>query len=107
MANTYTWQIDAIDYYPTAESQTDVVFNVHWRCNATDGTHNATIYNTCPVTYTAGSPFTPFANLTKTQVLGWIWADGVNETATQTALDGMIAAQVTPAVVTINNPFPI
>ena len=58
------------------------------------------------MTYTAGEPFTPFVNLTKAQVLGWVWAAGVSETDTQTALDAMIAAQVTPATVTINNPFP-
>jgi len=100
MSNTYTWIVEAIDCYPTAESQTDVAFNIHWRCNGTDGTHNATIYSTCPVTYVAGSPFTPFAQLTQSQVLGWIWESGVSETGTQTALDTMIANLVNPPVVT-------
>jgi hypothetical protein len=100
MSNTYNWIVEAIDCYPQAEGQTDVAFNVHWRCNATDGTHNATIYSTCSVTYVAGSPFTPFAQLTQTQVLGWIWASGVDQTATQTALDTMIANEINPKVVT-------
>jgi len=97
---TYTWLVEAIDCYPTYESQTDVAFTIHWRCNATDGTYNATIYSTCPVTYTAGAPFTPYAQLTQDQVLGWIWTSGVDQTATQTALDGMINAQINPTVVT-------
>ena len=96
----YTWLIEAIDCYPQAEGQTDVAFTIHWRCNATDGTYNATIYSTCPVTYTAGAPFTPYAQLTQSQVLGWIWGAGVSETATQTALDGMINSQINPTVVT-------
>ena len=100
MSNTYTWLVEAIDCYPQAEGQTDVAFNVHWRANATDGTHNATIYSTCSVTYVAGSPFTPFAQLTQQQVLGWIWGSGVDQTATQNALDSMIASQVNPTVVT-------
>jgi hypothetical protein len=43
--------------------------------------------------------------LTKQEVLTWIWANGVNETATQTALDGMIQALITPAIITPALPF--
>ena len=105
MSNTYTWSVEAIDCYPSAEGQTDVAFNVHWRCNCTDGTHTASIYNTCPVTYTIGSPFTPFASLTQSQVLGWIWANGVNETQVQSSLDTMIANMVNPPVITPKLPW--
>jgi len=105
MSNTYTWLIEAIDCYPTAEQQTDVAFNIHWRCNATDDTHNATIYSTCAVTYTAGSPFTPYAQLTKDQVLGWIWGSGVNKDATQASLDTMIANIINPPVISPALPF--
>jgi hypothetical protein len=113
--NTYNWVIEALDCYPTYESQTDVVFVAHWRCNATsDQTHvvngqtvpyTATIYSTQGLTYTAGSPFTPFSQLTQNQVLEWIWTSGVNQTATQTALDGMINAQINPTVVTPKLPW--
>ena len=105
MANTYTWIVEAIDCYPTAEGQTDVVFNVHWRCNGTDGAYTSTIYSTCSVTYVAGSPFTPFAQLTQDQVLGWIWTSGVDQTATQASLDTMIANQVNPTVVSPKLPW--
>jgi ABC-type Fe3+ transport system permease subunit len=105
MSNTYTWLVESIDCYPQAEGQTDVAFNVHWRANSTDGTHNATIYSTCGVTYVAGSPFTPFAQLTQQQVLEWIWASAVDQTATQTALDTMIANQINPPVVTPKLPW--
>jgi hypothetical protein len=99
MANNYQWLVEQMDCYPTYESQTDVVFTVHWRCNATDGTHNATIYSTQGLTYVAGSAYTPYAQLTQDQVLGWIWTSGVDQTATQTALDGMIANQINPPVI--------
>ena len=105
MSNTYTWIVEAIDCYPQAEGETDVAFNVHWRANATDGTHNASIYSTCSVTYVAGTPFTPFAQLTQDQVLGWIWADGVNKDSTQASLDTMIANQINPPVVTPKLPW--
>jgi hypothetical protein len=105
MSNTYTWIVEAIDCYPQAEGETDVAFNVHWRANATDGTYNSSIYSTCSVTYVAGTPFTPFAQLTQDQVLGWIWADGVNKDSTQASLDTMIANQINPPVVTPKLPW--
>jgi hypothetical protein len=115
MANTYTWIVEAMDCYPIYESQSDVVFTVHWRCNATsDQTHvvngevvpyASTIYSTQGLTYVAGSAYTPYAQLTQDQVLGWIWTSGVDQTATQTALDGMINAQINPTVITPKLPW--
>ena len=40
MANTYAWDCRTVDVYPTHDSNSDVVYNVHWRLNATsDQTH--------------------------------------------------------------------
>jgi len=102
MANTYTWKIEALDCAPSAESQTNVVNTIHWRVNGTDGVHNATVYGTQGVTYTAGSPFTAFNSLTEAQVVGWLQSAMGAEKVTEleTNLDAQIAALVTPAVVT-------
>jgi hypothetical protein len=72
MSITTTWVIEQMSCYPTSEGQTDVVFNVAWRVNATDGTYYATVYGTQGVTYVAGSPYTPYADLTQAQVVGWV-----------------------------------
>ena len=102
MANTYTWKIEALDCAPSAEGQTNVVNTIHWRVNGTDGTHNATVYGTQGVAYTAGSPFTAFNSLTEAEVIGWLQsAMGAEKVAELEAnLDAQIAALVTPAVVT-------
>ena len=99
MTTQIKWVITQMDCYPQAEDKTDVVFTLHWSCNATDGTYNASIYSTCGVTYVAGTPYTPYANLTQEQVLNWLW-ESVDKTATQTALDSMIESQINPTVVT-------
>lgn len=104
MTNTYTWIVEWMSCYPQAEGETDVVFQVGWRCNATDGTYNATQYGSVNVSYVAGDPYTPYADLTQDQVLGWVWANGVNQDETQAALDTDIANQVNPPVV--NPPLP-
>jgi len=104
MANTYTWSISALDAYPTTP-QPDCVFNAHWQCVATsDQTNNgipytARIYSTCNIVYNPNEQYIPYANLTQAEVLSWIYENGVDQTATQTALDGMINAQINPTVV--------
>ena len=100
MANTYTWTVTAMDCYPQEAGLTDVVFNVHWTCSGTDGTYSGSVYSTCSVTLDPSAPYTPYAQLTQAQVLGWIWTSGVDQTATEAAVGQQIANQVNPPVVT-------
>lgn len=102
--NTYTWIIEQMQSVPQDGSMTDVVINVAWRCNGTDGTYNATVYSTCAVPAPTGS-FTPYADLTQDQVLGWIWANGVDQAATEANLDTQIANMVNPPVVSLPLPW--
>jgi len=97
---TFTWTISAMDCYPQEGGNTDVVFNVHWTCSGTDGAYNASVYSICAVPAPTGSAFTPYANLTQEQVLGWIWADGVDKAATEAAVQQQIDSQINPPVVT-------
>jgi len=107
MSITNTWVIGQMDCRPQAEGQTDVVFNIHWRVNATDGTYNATSYGTVGVTYTADEPYTPYANLTQSQVVGWVQASlGAERVANiETGLATDIANQANPPVVTPSLPW--
>ncbi|KPK72595.1 MAG: hypothetical protein AMJ84_03870 [Acidithiobacillales bacterium SM23_46] len=75
MAATITWIVQQMDCYPTTDGETDVVFTVHWRCNGVDGEYAGTAYGTQSVTYEAGAPFTPYADLTQDQVIGWVKDD--------------------------------
>jgi hypothetical protein len=101
----FTWTVTQLNCYPQAEGQTDVVFTVHWTCSGTDGTYNGSVYSTCNVTYVAGTPYTPYDQLTQDQVLGWIWAGGVNKTATETAVQTQIDNQITPPVISPKLPW--
>ncbi len=96
---TITWIIEAMDCKPTEGSLTDVVIVAHWRCNGTDGTYSATVYGTCGFSQ-PGDPFTPYANLTEQQVLGWCWANGVDKDATEANVNQQIVNQVNPPVIT-------
>lgn len=100
MTTEINWLVTAMDCYPQADGETDVVFTVHWSCNGTDGTYNASVYSTCAVPAPTGSAFTPYDQLTQEQVLGWVWANGVDKDATEAAVNQQIANQVNPPVVT-------
>ena len=108
MAATINWAIEWMQCYPQAEGETDVVFQVGWRCNGVqvdgDKTYSGTVYSTQSVTYVAGSPYTPYADLTEEQVLGWIWAAGVDKTATEAAVAQQIANAINPP--TVQPPLP-
>ncbi len=102
MANSYNWVISQLDAYPEHEGKSDVVFVVHWRRVATDGNgHNADVYGAQTVTLDPEAPFTPFANLTETQAIGWLEDTFGTETlaAQVAALDQKIADQINPPAV--------
>ena len=108
MASIITWSVTAMDAYPQADGQTDVVVTAHWQCNGTqeqDGTqYNSSVYSTCSFTYTGGS-FVPYSQLTLNDVLGWIWASGVDKAATEAAVQQQINNQINPPVVTPKLPW--
>jgi hypothetical protein len=96
--NTITWSITAMNC-STTEQNPDTVIICHWTCAGTDGTYNASIYSTCSVPSPTGT-FTPYADLTQSQVLGWCYANGVDKTATEAAVEAQLQAQINPPVVT-------
>jgi hypothetical protein len=87
-----------MDCYPQAEGESNVAFNVHWTLVGTQETYSGSVYSTCGVSAPTGA-FTPYADLTQDQVLGWIWANGVDKDATEAAVQAQIDEQINPPVV--------
>ena len=110
MAIGYTWDVSTVDTYPTKDSKSDVVYNVHWRLTATDDTNQdsdgnnwtATSYGSQGVDTSDLSSFTAFADLKASDVQGWVEAAlGADEvTALKALLDSQIAELITPTSVT-------
>jgi len=107
MTITYTWSFPTLTAYPQAEGQTDVVFIVHWVLTGTDGTYTGSVYGTVGLTYVAGSPYTPYAQLTEAQVQGWTTtALGAEQVAQLEAnIDAQIQQQITPTSVNLPPPW--
>lgn len=104
MSATITWVIEWMQCKPTEGQYTDVVITAGWRCNGaqTAGTppvdYTSTVYGSASFPMPEGT-FTPYADLTQDQVLGWCWANGVDKTATEAAVQTQIDNQINPPVI--------
>jgi hypothetical protein len=101
---TITWLIEQLDVRPTDGSYTDVVITAHWRCNGEQDGFNGTVYGTCSFS-APGEQFTPYADLTQEQVLGWVWASGVDKDATEAAVQTQLDNLINPPVVNLPLPW--
>jgi len=109
MAINYTWNVSTVDV-KEIDGNADTVFNVHWRLTGTDDANNdadgnpqtATVYGTIGLDTSDLSNFTAFADLTASDVQGWVEAAiGEDEVQVQKdAIDATIAELITPTVQT-------
>lgn len=98
MTATITWTVTQMDCAPSEEGNSNVVKTVHWRCEGVDGEYTGSVYSTCSLPAPEGE-FIAYADLTKEQVLGWIWANGVDKEATEAAVQAQIDAAKNPPIV--------
>ena len=93
MAATFNWTISTLE----RELSDGGVIVAHWRCTASDGDYSASSYGTAGFTPDASAPgFVAYDALTEADVLGWVWADGVDRDATEAALQARIDADKNP-----------
>ena len=105
MAISYKWNVNTVDVYPTDEDHSNVIYNVHWRLNATDtevdsegNPYTASVYGTQSLDTSDLSDFTDFDSVTATQVQGWV-EDVMGEEQVQSlkdSLDSIIADEINP-----------
>jgi hypothetical protein len=111
MPNTYTWNCRTVDTYPShtdsqdpANTESDVVYNVHWRVTGTDeaGEHSATVIGTQTLSTEDLSGFTAFESVTHQNMIDWTKAamgtDRVSEL--ESSLDSQLTELATPTSVT-------
>ena len=121
MAINYTWDVSTVDTYPSytdsqdpANTESDVVYNVHWRLKGTDDTnvdftdsegndvyYSADVYGSVGLDVSDLSDFTSFADLTVSDVQAWVEAAlGSTEVANiKSDLNAQISAKITPTSV--------
>ena len=114
MANTYSWNCRTVDAYPTHTDENDVtesqvVYNVHWRVTGTDGTHSATSIGTQSLEVSDLSSFTAFDAITHENMIAWTKAALTAERVTEleASLDSQITELATPSSVTLTIAEPV
>ena len=98
---TITWVIEWMSA-STIEinGHSEVVLTAGWRCDGVDGTYNATVYGSVGFPQPAeGGSFTPYAQLTQDQVLGWCWGNGVDRFTTEANVVNQIDNQINPPII--------
>jgi hypothetical protein len=105
MSATINWTIDWMSASTqTINGHSEVVLTAGWRCTGTETANNKTytnsVYGTCSFPEPSeGGAFTPYNQLTQSQVVGWCWANGVNQTDIETSINNNINLQINPLVV--------
>lgn len=113
MPNTYSWTINALDTYPSQDSLTDVVYNIHWGLTATSDQTDAdgNVYTVNSIgTQTIATPdsgnYTAFDDLTQEIVEAWLEASDMDVDAIKAGLDAQLVEKITPTSVTKRLPTP-
>ena len=117
MAISYTWDVSMVDVYPShtdeqspANTENNVIYNVHWRLIGEDDSNNdangnpqtVNICNVVSLDVSDLSSFTAFDSVTTSTVQGWVEsALGSDEvTSLKSNIDAQIAEKVTPTTET-------
>ena len=111
MAISYTWDVKTVDTYPShtddnSNTESDVIYNVHWRLTGEDDANNdadgnpqqGSAYGSISLDVSDLSSFTAFDSVTASNVQGWVEsALGSDEvTSLKSGIDAQIAEKVTP-----------
>jgi len=117
MAISYTWDVKTVDTYPShtdeqspSNTESDVIYNVHWRLTGEDDANNdangnpqqGSVYGVVSLDVSDLSSFTAFDSVTASTVQGWVEsALGSDEvTSLKSNIDAQIAEKVTPTTET-------
>lgn len=100
MTATFNWAISQCE----RELADGGITTAHWRVTATqtleDVEFTASSYGTCGFTPDPESgDYTPYADVTEAEVLGWCWANGVDQESIEESLQANIDLQINPVIV--------
>jgi len=98
---TFTTTIDSM--YTLDTPDPGFVVNVLWTVTGVDGSNTASIDGNSQFTVQEGT-FTPYDQLTQSQVIGWIPAEQI--TSAQACVQGQIDSMINPPVSPQNTPLP-
>lgn len=100
----YNWIISAMECIKKDGDLNDVVITIHWRYAATKDEVSTDMYGATSMPLPTGEEFTPYEDLTKEQVCGWLEAT-LDVEAMQESLEKQLDLIINPTNVTLSPPF--
>jgi hypothetical protein len=98
-----TWKIENMIVKPQDGLHTDVVVTATWRCIDSSGEFSASNYGSMGFA-SPGDDFVAYPDLTEADVLGWVWANGVDKAEVEANVARELDALVNPP--TVSKPLP-
>jgi hypothetical protein len=92
------WKIESMIVKPQDGSYTDVVVTATWRCSDSSGEFTASNYGSMGFA-SPGDDFVAYPDLTEADVLGWVWANGVDKAEVEANVVRELDMLVNPPVV--------
>jgi hypothetical protein len=84
---SYTWKVTQTNH----EISNGFIFSARFSCIASDGKHTSSMNSTS--SWQDSLPITPYADVTESQVLQWIWDNGVDKASIEESLASNIVLQ--------------
>jgi hypothetical protein len=100
----FKWIISAMECVKKDGDLQDVVITIHWRYQAEKDGISTDMYGATSMPYPTGEDFTPFNELTKDQVCGWLEAT-LDIQSMEENLDKQLELLINPVNVTLPPPF--
>jgi len=90
-----TWSISQLSTYPQAEGETNFVCSASWNVSETVGEYTGALSGSTAFKLNPNAPFTPYSELTESQVLDWVFASIGEEgkASAEADVDAQIAYQ--------------
>ena len=102
---TFTWTITSMKRDTAPEDRVGGVIRASWNCIATDGTVTSSGYGEATFTPDPlASDYTPYADLTQAQVLGWCWGTIVDKNSMEAFLQSELDKKSSTA---LGVPWPV
>lgn len=98
----FKWFVERLTVIKNYENQEDVVAEASWGCRGEeivdDKTYDSTWFSQTRFTINVSENFTPFDQLTESQVLNWIWSSGVIQSEIENNVQIDINAKKAPPI---------
>ena len=96
------WTIAQLQTYPQVEGETNFVCSASWSVSDTQDGFSASLSGSTAFKLDPEAPFTPYDQLTETQVLEWVWASLGEEGKASAEAD--VQAQIDYAKLQVQTP---